>query len=223
VLGVRFPADKSGVEWDTKGAASGLRSAAASIGLVAAIGATTMGPAPRVAVVAVCVVATSCMSLDAPQGAVTPEYDGASGRLARLSYDANGDGRAEAVASMDGREVRSVEIDHDGDGLPDRWEYYHAPAAADTPRQGEAPRLRRVEQVVRHGTTIVRRETYEDGQLVRVIEDRDADGRNDRWEEYVDGALVGVILDTTGSGRADRRIAYAGEAMTVETLAAGAR
>jgi hypothetical protein len=75
---------------------------------------------------------------------------------------------------------------------------------------------------VRHGTTIVRRETYEDGQLVRVSEDRDADGRNDRWEEYVDGALVGVDLDTTGSGRADRRVGYAGEAMTVKALA-GAR
>ena len=52
---------------------------------------------------------------------------------------------------MDGRQVRAVEIDHDGDGLPDRWEYYDAPAVTGTPRQGSVPRLRRVEQVERHG------------------------------------------------------------------------
>jgi len=34
---------------------------------------------------------------------------------------------------------------------------------------------------------------------------------------------VRVDVDTTGSGHADRRIRYAGEAMTVEALAAGAR
>jgi hypothetical protein len=149
-------------------------------------------------------------------------YDAANGRLTRLAYDADGDGRVDAVASMDGRQVRSVELDRDGDGLPDRWEYYDTSAASGAPH-GSAPRLRRVEQVVRHGAAIVRREIYENGQLVRVVEDRDADGRDDRWEDYVDGALVRVDVDTTGSGHADRRIRYAGEAMTVEALAAGAR
>ena len=171
---------------------------------------------------AVCVGAAACSSGDARHGAVMPVYDAANGRLTRLAYDADGDGRTDAVASMDGREVRSVELDRDGDGLPDRWEYYDAPLADGT-AQGNVTRLRRVEQVVRHGATIVRREIYEDGQLVRVTEDRDADGRDDRWEDYADGALVGVDVDTTGSGRADRRIRYAGEAMTVEALAAGAR
>ena len=53
-----------------------------------------------------------------------------------------------------------------------------------------APRgLSRIEQVSRRGTTIVRREGYEAGELAWVREDRDADGRVDRWETYAAGAL----------------------------------
>jgi len=49
-------------------------------------------------------------------------YD-ADGRLQRLVYDANGDGRAEVVTFFgpSGKPLRA-EIDSDGDGVVDRWE-----------------------------------------------------------------------------------------------------
>jgi len=50
---------------------------------------------------------------------------GADGRLQRLVYDGNGDGRAEVVTlfSPNGK-PRQSEIDTDGDGVVDRWEYF---------------------------------------------------------------------------------------------------
>jgi hypothetical protein len=48
---------------------------------------------------------------------------GPDGRLQRLVYDGNGDGRAEVVTifAPTGRPARA-EIDSDGDGVVDRWE-----------------------------------------------------------------------------------------------------
>ena len=50
---------------------------------------------------------------------------GADGRLQRLVYDANGDGRAEVVTFFrpSGKPLRA-EIDSDGDGVVDRWESF---------------------------------------------------------------------------------------------------
>jgi hypothetical protein len=50
---------------------------------------------------------------------------GPDGRLQRLVYDGNGDGRAEVVTlfAPTGKPLRA-EIDTDGDGVVDRWEYF---------------------------------------------------------------------------------------------------
>jgi hypothetical protein len=137
---------------------------------------------------------------------LAPAYDD-SGRLARLSYDSNGDGRPDMVASMEGAMVRAVEVDEDGDGQPDRWEHYQG---------AEAPV--RIERVARRGSRIVRREIFERGTLVRVEEDRDGDGRADRWETYTDGSLTMLELDSSRAGRADRRLRYEGDQLTIESL-----
>lgn len=52
---------------------------------------------------------------------------GADGRLQRLVYDGNGDGRAEVVTFFrpSGKPLRA-EIDSDGDGVVDRWESFSA-------------------------------------------------------------------------------------------------
>ena len=52
---------------------------------------------------------------------------GPDGRLQRLVYDRDADGRAEVVTlfAATGKPVRA-EIDTDGDGVVDRWEYFRA-------------------------------------------------------------------------------------------------
>ena len=49
------------------------------------------------------------------------------GRLQRIVYDGNADGRAEGVTlfATTGKPLRA-EIDTDGDGVVDRWEYFRA-------------------------------------------------------------------------------------------------
>ena len=62
-------------------------------------------------------------SQPAAKGDITPEYS-SDGRLTRLSYDRNGDGKVETWGYMDGARVVRVEVDEDGDGAVDRWEYH---------------------------------------------------------------------------------------------------
>ena len=137
---------------------------------------------------------------------VAPVYDGA-GKLTRLTFDSNADGQPDMVASMDGAAVRVVEVDENGDGLFDRSESYD--------RAGAASRIERVE---RRGAAIARREVFEGGVLVSAQEDRDADGRTDRWETYADGGLKTLDVDSTGAGRPDRRLRYDGDQVQVEIL-----
>src|SRR5215813_1555128 len=54
------------------------------------------------------------------------DYDAATGRLRRLTFDANRNGRNDAVSVMDGTRVDHIELDTDENGAVDRWEYYDA-------------------------------------------------------------------------------------------------
>lgn len=144
---------------------------------------------------------------------VTPVYDPQSGRLEALLSDADGDGRDETRAVMDGSLLQRVEIDRDGDGTPDRIESYDRPSPD---RSGGAPLITRAEERD-HTGRLVRSEIYEQGTIVRVEEDTDGDGRIDKWEYYQDGTLMRVDLDLTGRGTPDRRLLYgAGGARRVE-------
>jgi len=146
---------------------------------------------------------------------IKPTYNASTGRLERITYDRNGDGKVDAWAYMDGTAVVRAELDTDFDGVVDRIEYY-APRSAGSGSStvgtsGAAPgggALTKVEISSRPDGKVTRSEYYEDGLRTRAEEDTDGDGRIDKWETWRDGALSTVALDTQGRGRPDRRFVY---------------
>jgi hypothetical protein len=112
------------------------------------------------------------------------------GRLERIEYDKNGDGRPDHIAHYQGgRTARLLEVDEDGDGYVDRWEYYDGDAVLS--KTGRA----------RHGH---RPDTWTypgaDGQPRRIEYDDDGDGVVERAELFENGRLVAVELDTSRDG-----------------------
>jgi hypothetical protein len=137
------------------------------------------------------------------QSRITPAYDGASGRLTRLAYDSNDNGKDDTWASMDGTRLTKLEADENEDGRIDRWEYYPA-SATGGPRQPPE----RIERATRLDGQVSRREYFEHGVLTRIEEDTDGNGAVDKWETYADGSLTTLALDTSGRGKPDRRLIY---------------
>lgn len=180
----------------------------------------------------------ACGSPDPPAGneRVKPAYNSNTGRLERITYDRNGDGRTDATIDMDATIVLRAEFDQNFDGTPDRWEHYAAgkaasgePASTPSPSAATGARngtvggaLEKVEISARPDGQVTRREHYEDGQLRSAEEDTDADGRVDKWETWERGTLRVVALDTSGRGTADRRLVYAADGQPrLEVDAAG--
>jgi hypothetical protein len=155
---------------------------------------------------------------------VKSEYD-KSGRLTRLEYDRNGDGKIDTWGYMDGSRVVRVDVDEDGDGKVDRWEYHRdlkttndsrtstgssgSPGANGSASAGGGdPTLERIERATKHDGKVSRREFFENGLLARVEEDTDGDGNIDKWETYSGGTLAILAIDTKGRGTPDRRLIY---------------
>jgi EF hand domain-containing protein len=188
------------------------------------------------AVAVVSIVVAACgpaaATTEAEAGAkkdVQSEYD-KSGRLTRLTYDRNGDGKIDTWGYMDGSRVVRVEVDEDGDGQVDRWEYHTDPksstgsngatgsagspnasgagGAAGAGAGGGDPTLERIDRATKHDGKISRREFFENGVLTRVEEDTDGDGKIDKWETYSGGTLAIMAIDTKGRGTPDRRLIY---------------
>ena len=170
--------------------------------------------ARRAIAVAALVLAPGCAPDAAPpaRGDVTPTYNKDTGRLERITYDRNGDGRVDATAFMDGTRIVRAELDEDFDGLVDRWEYYDTGEAATRVGGSDALKgagvLTRVEQATGAPGKASRWETYAGGILTEATEDADGDGRVDKWETWSGGSLVSVALDTIGQGRPDPRLVY---------------
>ena len=137
-----------------------------------------------------------------------PGYDKASGRLTRLEYDANGDGKPDTWGYMDGMRVVRVEVDEDGDGKIDRWEYHNGSASSAVAQSGVDKTIERIERATRHDGKVSRWERFEKGALVHVEEDTDGDGLVDKWEDYTGGTLTLMALDTQHHGKPDRRLIY---------------
>ena len=80
-------------------------------------------------------VAAGCQGPTRPAGAegVVPTYNASTGRLERISYDRNKDGKADAWLRMDGTRATSAELDENYDGAVDRWEFFSDAAAPVTP------------------------------------------------------------------------------------------
>lgn len=161
-----------------------------------------------------------CQQAQKPAGnkEVVPTYNAQTGRLERISYDRNKDGKPDAWLYMDGTRATRAELDENNDGTIDRWEYYRtdvpAPSGGPTPR-GE---LVKAEQAMRFDGKVSRWESYEKGRLAKVQEDTTGDGQPDKWETWTDGSLAEVALDTKGTGKADRRIVYPADGSTPKLL-----
>jgi hypothetical protein len=112
---------------------------------------------------------------------------------------------------MDGSRVVRVEVDEDGDGNVDRWEYHQSNSSIDQVPTGPDRSIERVERATRFDGIVSRREYFKDGVIARVEEDTDGDGRVDKWETYKQGVLSTIELDSTGRGTPDRRLVYAAD------------
>ena len=90
-----------------------------------------------------------------------PGYDKTSGRLTRLEYDANGDGKTDTWGYMDGMRVVRVEVDEDGDGKIDRWEYHNGSASSVMAQSSVDKTIERIERATRHDGKVSRWERFE--------------------------------------------------------------
>jgi hypothetical protein len=167
------------------------------------------------ALAAAALAVAGCSESPAPNlvaGQVRPTYRADTGRLEKLAYDRNGDGREDAWAFMDGTRLLRAELDDNFDGRVDRKELYSAStsdvrAGGTAAIQGQRV-LTRVELVSAATGAPFRKETYDKGVLARAEEDTDGDARTDKWERYENGALTSVALDTGRRGIPDRRLVY---------------
>jgi hypothetical protein len=151
---------------------------------------------------------------------IKADYD-SLGKLQRLEYDRNGNGRIDTIAEMDGTRIVRIEIDSDENGSVDRWEYYTNgklekvglslanDGIADTWVYNDSKgQPGKIEISTNRDGKVNRTEFYRDGALIAAEEDSGAAGRVDKWESYSDGTLTKVAFDTGGHGKPDRRIVY---------------
>jgi hypothetical protein len=145
------------------------------------------------------------------------------GRLQRIEYDSNHDGKPDYVAHHDGeKSPHLLDIDEDFDGRTDRWEEYDpagrlvkvgfsrrhagAPDLWVTPGPGDLPAKKEYDE--NGDMRVDRREILRGGLIVKVEIDSDNDGQIDRWQDWGTGKLTSELLDTDGDGKPDRKITY---------------
>jgi len=163
-----------------------------------------------------------CQRPRADQKKIEPTYNKKTGRLELLRYDSNGDGTFDTFSYMDGTRILRIEIDQDGDGRIDRWEYYGPDRRLEKVGFSRAKdgvedawsffdpngAVERIEISTKRNRVIDRVEHYAKGGLVRAEEDSDGDGRFDKWETYEGERLTSVAFDTARRGTPDRRLIY---------------
>jgi hypothetical protein len=156
---------------------------------------------------------------------IVPIYDQQTGRLKQLNYDSKNNGTFDTVSYMDGARVLRIEIDTDGDGKVDRWEYYDADRKLEKvgfsrahdgkedawSYAGPDGKVERIEISTRRDGKISRTEHFEKELPVRAEEDTDGDGVIDKWETFDNGRLTSVAFDTTHRASPDRRLIYAAD------------
>ena len=161
-------------------------------------------------------------------------YDKATGRLERLTYDANKDGVIDTWTYMDGTKVLRSEIDKTRTARSTagrttattgrRWSRWPSPRPTTASRaRGCIPvptaRPRAPEISTRSDGKIDRWEWFDPDAMVRSEEDDNGDGKADKWETYANGAIVTVAFDENHDGRPDRRLTYGpgGKLVSIET------
>jgi hypothetical protein len=162
----------------------------------------------------------------------TAEYDNVTGRLKRLAYDQNRNGRNDAVSIMDGTRIHRIELDLDENGKVDRWDFYREDRTLDKVGlsrlndgvmdsqafYGADGTLERIEVSTRRDGRYDRIEFYEAGVLVRSQDDTNGDGRPEKWDTYRPNpgapagqpayAIVSSAFDDDGRGKPHRRFVY---------------
>jgi hypothetical protein len=119
------------------------------------------------------------------------------GKIERLLYDQNGDGRADMVVMYGANGKPSVsEIDGNIDGVVDRWEYFDE--SGDLAKTGRARR--------QPGKPDVWDVVDKTGETSRLEFDEDGDGKVDRTEYVSRGKVFLEELDTDHDGKPDRRL-----------------
>jgi hypothetical protein len=173
---------------------------------------------------------------DRPQAS----YDPKTGRLKTLVYDANKNGKNDAVSFMDGTRILRVELDWDENGKVERWDIYKPDRTLE--KVGMSRRndgvmdaqafyaadgaLQRIEVSTRRDGMFDRVEYYErDAEtrdvMVRTSDDNDRDGRADKWDTYTRVAnpppgappysVTSSAFDDEGTGKPTRRIVFAAD------------
>lgn len=130
-----------------------------------------------------------------------PFYDPGSGRLERLEYDANADGRVDTWSYMDGARFVRIEVDRDGDGVVDRWEHYSPEGTLEKVGISRA-NDGRADAWAYQGAG---------GTVARLEVSNPRDGEISRVEYYEDG-LARAEGDTAGDGTLDETVSAGGSA-----------
>jgi hypothetical protein len=190
-------------------------------------------PLTAIAAIAIGVLSFSSSCSRQPAGQKPrAEYDQATGRLKRLEYDANRNGRNDAVSIMDGTRIHRIELDLDENGKVDRWDFYREDRALekvglsrlnDGVMDSQAfydarGALIRIEVSTRRDGRFDRVEFYEAGALVRSEEDANGDGLPEKWDTYRPNpgapagqpayAITSTAFDDDGRGKPGRRLVY---------------
>ena len=167
------------------------------------------------------VLGCSSQSADAKKR-IEPIYDRETGKLTELKYDSKGTGKFDTFSYMDGTRVLRIEIDTDGDGKIDRWEYYGADGKMEKVGMSRANdgkvdawiysnpdgSIARIDVSTKRDGKPNRAEYYEKNAMVRAEEDTAGNGKIDKWETYDGGRLASVAFDTLHRGSPDRRLLY---------------
>jgi hypothetical protein len=178
------------------------------------------------------IAATACGSASTTEAAakMKPEYN-ESGRLTRLTYDRNGDGKIDTWGYMDGSRVLRIEVDDNGDGQIDRWEYHTDPKGSAGSNGSDGSKGSRGSDGSKgsDGSTGSTGSTGSIGSigsssgdagdvtLERIDRATKFDGKISRREYFEHGALTRIEEDTDGDGKIDKWETYS--AGTLATLA----
>ena len=133
------------------------------------------------------------------------KYDPKTGKLTKLDFDANKNGRMDSFSYMDATRVIRIEMDQDEDGKIDRWEYYDEKNKIE--RVGSSSRDDEVQDTWAYPDT--------GGFLARVETDADRDGHVDKREFFVprpgtanERVLSVVEYEFDNAGQPGRRLYY---------------
>jgi hypothetical protein len=164
--------------------------------------------------------------------ATTVEYDKTTGKLQKLVYDVNKNGKYESTGFMDGTRIVRVELDMDENGKVERWDIYNDDRTLQkvglaSKNDGvmdnqafytQAGVLQRIEVSTKRDGQFNRTEFYESNVLIRSEEDTNGNGRPDKWETYgpvtspkpglPSFTITSTAFDETGAGKPTRRLIF---------------